>query len=440
MLIAAFFATILFFLVSSIVAIYISQGITYGAETISGVVLPGIQHLSGAMTSLRRMDPLLDELTDVPTADHQALSAELQKSRDSLNREWQEYRTLPELPGRHAKRELEERAMDGLREVSRSIDATLRHVQAGDEKRAREVRITQTVPAIDRCYSTLHGLVDLTVEEAGVRSEAIASLRKEASLAGLWLHVVSAVFATLAGLLLVRLVRRFAGLAELRVTELEQFAGRVAHDIRSPLSAVGLALQVSKTEQELDDKVRSRLERASGTVQRIGQLVDGLLVFAVAGAPPTHHVQANVKEELGGVIEGFLPRAQEQEIALCAEEIDQGSVACSPGVLTSIVSNLVGNALKYMGDTSVRRVIVRARDVGGMMRIEVQDTGPGVPVGLRERIFDPYVRAATSGVSGLGLGLATVRRLVDAHGGAVGVEANPDGGSLFWLQLPKVFG
>src|SRR5262249_32394376 len=112
------------------------------------------------------------------------------------------------------------------------------------------------------------------------------------------------------------------------------------------------------------------------------------------------------------------------------------SVACSPGVLTSLVSNLVGNALKYMGDAPIRRVSVQANVVGGMVRVEVRDTGPGVPPELRERIFDPYVRAADSTIPGLGFGLATVRRLAEAHGGAVGLDREVRYGSLFWFELP----
>jgi signal transduction histidine kinase len=71
-----------------------------------------------------------------------------------------------------------------------------------------------------------------------------------------------------------------------------------------------------------------------------------------------------------------------------------------------------------------------------MARLEVQDSGPGIPDEMRMKIFDPYVRAAQSGIPGLGLGLATVRRLAEAHGGAVGVDSRPGQGSLFWIELP----
>jgi signal transduction histidine kinase len=118
------------------------------------------------------------------------------------------------------------------------------------------------------------------------------------------------------------------------------------------------------------------------------------------------------------------------------EDAGATSIACSAGVLTSLVSNLVGNAIKYMGDAPLRRVVVHARDVGSRVRIEVDDTGPGVPLELRDRIFEPYVRATESSVPGLGLGLATVRRLVDAHGGRLGMSSGATGSS-FWFELPR---
>jgi signal transduction histidine kinase len=73
----------------------------------------------------------------------------------------------------------------------------------------------------------------------------------------------------------------------------------------------------------------------------------------------------------------------------------------------------------------------------GRVYFEVQDTGPGIAAELSERIFQPYVRAGLPGQPGIGLGLATVKRLVEAHGGRVGVRSVVAGGSLFWFELPR---
>ena len=95
------------------------------------------------------------------------------------------------------------------------------------------------------------------------------------------------------------------------------------------------------------------------------------------------------------------------------------------------------NASKYMSDSPVRKIAVRVRETDDVIRIQVEDTGPGVAPELREAIFEPYVRAEGATQPGLGLGLATVKRLCVAHGGEVGVRSTLGQGSTFWVTLPK---
>jgi signal transduction histidine kinase len=90
-----------------------------------------------------------------------------------------------------------------------------------------------------------------------------------------------------------------------------------------------------------------------------------------------------------------------------------------------------------MGNSKVRRVIVAVElSDARSCRLSVRDTGPGLPPGMEGAVFDPYVRASNK-IPGLGLGLATVKRLVDAHGGRVGVAPARPSGSLFWVELPR---
>jgi signal transduction histidine kinase len=105
-------------------------------------------------------------------------------------------------------------------------------------------------------------------------------------------------------------------------------------------------------------------------------------------------------------------------------------------VFASLITNLVRNAIKYMGDASVRRIDVRVSDNLSRWRVEVADTGPGIPLDHQQRIFEPYVQIVRGG-AGIGLGLATVDRLVRAHGGAVGLSSRPGAGACFWFELPK---
>jgi signal transduction histidine kinase len=89
-----------------------------------------------------------------------------------------------------------------------------------------------------------------------------------------------------------------------------------------------------------------------------------------------------------------------------------------------------------MGEATVRRVTVTV-DARKRVRFEVQDTGPGIALSAQASIFEPYVRLPHRREPGVGLGLATVKRLVEAHGGAVGVHSASTGGSLFWFELPR---
>lgn len=130
------------------------------------------------------------------------------------------------------------------------------------------------------------------------------------------------------------------------------------------------------------------------------------------------------------------PEADAAQAELAIDVPAPCRVRCSAGACASILSNLVRNALKYLGDAPVRRVEVRARRTAGRVVVEVADTGPGIAPDRQATLFDPFVRGATGGRPGLGLGLATVKRLVEAYGGQVGLESEPGQGTRFWFELP----
>jgi signal transduction histidine kinase len=171
-------------------------------------------------------------------------------------------------------------------------------------------------------------------------------------------------------------------------------------------------------------------------------IADGLLAFARAGARPEPGVEADVAEVIAGAIKEIAAGQgeREREIPLVSEVDAPGKVACNPGVLASLVSNLLRNAIKYAGDVPAPRVVVRASSCadrhGARVRIEVEDNGPGLPPELGEQVFEPYVRGPNSGQPGIGLGLATVKRIADAHGGRVGVRSVLGAGCTFSVELP----
>jgi len=112
-------------------------------------------------------------------------------------------------------------------------------------------------------------------------------------------------------------------------------------------------------------------------------------------------------------------------------------VRCTPGVLASILSNLLGNAAKYIVDGAAAERLIRLRVACDKERVrfEVSDNGPGIPLEAQPRIFDPFVRVGTSRQPGTGLGLATVKKLVTASGGQIGVRSTIGVGTCFWFDL-----
>jgi signal transduction histidine kinase len=146
---------------------------------------------------------------------------------------------------------------------------------------------------------------------------------------------------------------------------------------------------------------------------------------------------------IAGAIKEIAPGGGEREIEIVAELAAPGTAACNPGVLASLVSNLLRNAIKYAGGVRAPHIIVRARALNDRLgrprvRIEVEDNGPGLPAALGDQVFEPYVRGPGSGKPGIGLGLATVKRITDAHGGRVGVRSVPGQGCTFAVELPAV--
>jgi len=119
---------------------------------------------------------------------------------------------------------------------------------------------------------------------------------------------------------------------------------------------------------------------------------------------------------------------------LQVEPYSPRQLACTPGALTSVLSNLIGNAAKYGGEGHrvPPRIQVRCKEAhGNLARIEVDDNGPGLPRGAETLVFEPFRRLSGTKQPGIGLGLATVKKIIEAYGGRVGVSSVAGEGCIF---------
>jgi signal transduction histidine kinase len=237
-----------------------------------------------------------------------------------------------------------------------------------------------------------------------------------------------------------RLIAEHQRVLAARATELESFAGRVAHDLKNPLTGVGLRITSALRRSDTDTHPRATLEKVAAQLQRLNQIIDGLLEFARSGASPPAGARADLEEVLGQVIGDLHPAAEAAHAELSVEPFTATQLACSREALTSVLSNLLGNAIKYVveGRGDPRSIAVRVRHLGRVARVEVEDNGPGLPPGSEERVFEPFQRLAQTHQPGFGLGLATVKKFIDAYDGRVGVRSRAGEGSTFWFEFPSV--
>jgi len=217
-------------------------------------------------------------------------------------------------------------------------------------------------------------------------------------------------------------VRSLASTFNHMVTELEQlvssqedFVADASHQLRTPLTALRLRLEIIA--DEVADVARADLERALEEVERLSRLVDGLLALARAEVSPVERV--DLAKLVGERIEAWSALAAEGEVKL--EATVTGTALAGADRLTQALENLLSNALAV----SPRGGTV---SVGGSRgELHVIDQGPGLSEEKRERAFDRFWRGGESG-TGSGLGLAIVKRLIEIDGGTVELRAAPGGG------------
>jgi signal transduction histidine kinase len=167
-------------------------------------------------------------------------------------------------------------------------------------------------------------------------------------------------------------------------------------------------------------------------------LLDGLLAFSRAGEASQEQVASSVRERIDECIEECRPLAERVDAKIDVQVMGNPRVRISTSLLHVALANLLNNALKFLEGCSQRQVRISATGDAEQQRclIVVEDTGPGISGESLPKLFDPFYRAPGTSVPGTGIGLATVQRIVLAHGGQVSVSSVPTKGARFVLSLP----
>ncbi len=217
--------------------------------------------------------------------------------------------------------------------------------------------------------------------------------------------------------------------------EVGELLNIASHELRSPITPLKMRLQHVRRrlqreggrERDVDD-----LSKALYQVERLQQRI-GVYFDAVALMEGTFTLAPRLSDlsEAARRITNIYASADAARVIRLEDTGETLTGVWDSSRLDVALRELVGNALKYTtGDVTLRL----ARQ-GAFARVEVADTGPGMPTSLRDRIFEPYTTSCQAN-HGLGLGLYVAHEIVQLQGGEMGVRSNASGGLLFWLTLP----
>src|SRR5215204_4471708 len=214
-----------------------------------------------------------------------------------------------------------------------------------------------------------------------------------------------------------------------RMAALGRMAATVAHEIKNPLSAIKSIAQVMREDESLRNEYGRDLGLIVGETDRLSQSVTQLLSFARKESPAVQSL--SVDELVRSVVDLFRASAREQGVVLDAQvEVEAELAGKSVSALRDALSNLLHNAIQATPQGGRVELVAAATD--GELVINVQDSGSGVPIDLRERIWEPFF---TTRQRGTGLGLAIVRKRVQEVGGTAVLVNGNGGGALFQLRV-----
>jgi signal transduction histidine kinase len=219
--------------------------------------------------------------------------------------------------------------------------------------------------------------------------------------------------------------------------ELAGFAGRVSHDLRNPLAGLSGFLELLADHPAVsgDPTAAHHVERACGAAGRMHALVDELLDYARlggglgSGEVDLHRLLVELSEDnsASGVLDTF--------------DVDLGPLPTVRGDATqlrALLQNVLTNAVRFARPGRRLLLRIRAQRCGDRWRMEIADNGRGIPPDRREEAFSLLTQVHPHGAvdGGSGIGLATCRRIVGAHGGTIGISDGIDGGVTVWFTLP----
>lgn len=222
--------------------------------------------------------------------------------------------------------------------------------------------------------------------------------------------------------------------------DLAQFAYLASHDLAEPLRAISgpISLVAKRYRGQLDPDTDRFIDFAVDGCDRMQQLIDGLLAYSRVGRIEGDATATDCNDLVADVLADLGPTIEEAGAVITSAELP--TVMAEPNQLTQVFRNLVSNALKFAPSGTAPVIDIAAGRADAQWRFTVTDNGIGIDPQHRERIFGMFKRLhGRDEYPGTGLGLAMAKKIVERHGGSIGVEDSPNGpGSRFWFTVTAV--
>jgi signal transduction histidine kinase/DNA-binding response OmpR family regulator len=222
----------------------------------------------------------------------------------------------------------------------------------------------------------------------------------------------------------------------------DQFLSTMSHELRTPLNAVlGFSDLLGEDRYgPLNEKQRRYVNHISNGGKHLLRLINDILDLSriEAGRLQLALENVHVGTCFSEVCDNLHPLVSKKGHSLVKHAAPGLSVRADRTRLNQILMNLIGNAVKFTPEGG--KIELAARKMGDVVRLEVRDSGPGIPPEEKKRIFEAFYRMTQNAkaAEGSGLGLAITQRLVELHGGELGLESEPGSGSCFYFTLPFV--
>jgi len=220
------------------------------------------------------------------------------------------------------------------------------------------------------------------------------------------------------------------------IAELEAFSYSVSHDLRAPLRAInGYATILTEDHADgIGDDGRRCCDNIIGSTRRMGQLIDDLLSFSRLGRSRLAREPIDMAALAQSAFGEITTEGQRGTVDLSVGPL--ASVVGDPTLLRQVWANLLSNALKFTADARVPSIALDCRCADGEAVYTITDNGPGFDMRHSGKLFQVFERLHGGEYEGSGIGLAIVRRAVEAHGGRVWAESAPGEGATFFFSLP----